>query len=59
MIANRNNLPARADAYALRGISYDQSSAMKKQLWQVRLKSAQQQKNAKAIQQAQQALKKL
>jgi hypothetical protein len=32
---------------------------MKKQLWQVRLKSAQLRKNAKAIQQAQQALKKL
>ncbi|MFV5405718.1 tetratricopeptide repeat protein [Acinetobacter sp. 228] len=59
MIANRKNQPARADAFALRGLSYAQSSAMKKQLWQVRLKSAQQQKNAKSIQQAQQALKKL
>lgn len=59
MIANRKNQPARADAFALRGLSYAQSRAMKKQLWQVRLKSAQQQKNAKAIQQAQQALKKL
>ncbi|WP_180097056.1 MULTISPECIES: tetratricopeptide repeat protein [unclassified Acinetobacter] len=59
MIANRKNQPARADAFALRGLSYAQSNAMKKQLWQVRLKSAQLRKNAKAIQQAQQALKKL
>ncbi|WP_216937052.1 MULTISPECIES: tetratricopeptide repeat protein [unclassified Acinetobacter] len=59
MIANRKNQPARADAFALRGLSYAQSSAMKKQLWQVRLKAAQQQKNTKAIQQAQQVLKKL
>ena len=59
MIANRKNQPASADAFALRGLSYAQSSAMKKQLWQVRLKSAQLRKNAKAIQQAQQALKKL
>ncbi len=47
----------RADAFALRGLSYAQSNAMKKQLWQVRLKAAQQQKNTKAIQNAQQALK--
>lgn len=59
MIANRKNQPARADAFALRGLSYAQSNAMKKQLWQVRLKAAQQQKNTKAIQNAQQALKKL
>ena len=59
MIANRKNQPASADAFALRGLSYAQSSVMKKQLWQVRLKSAQLRKNAKAIQQAQQALKKL
>ncbi|MDM1336321.1 tetratricopeptide repeat protein [Acinetobacter pseudolwoffii] len=57
MIANRKNQPARADAFALRGLSYAQSNAMKKQLWQVRLKAAQQQKNTKAIQNAQQALK--
>lgn len=59
MIANRKNQPARADAFALRGLSYAQSNAMKKQLWQVRLKAAQQQKDTKAIQNAQQALKKL
>ena len=58
MIANRKNQPARADAFALRGLSYAQTNTMKKQLWQVRLKSAQLQKNSKAIQQAQQALKK-
>jgi hypothetical protein len=43
----------------LRGLSYAQSNAMKKQLWQVRLKAAQQQKNSKAIQQARQTLNKL
>lgn len=59
MIANRKNQPARADALALRGLSYAQSNAMKKQLWQVRLKAAQQQKNSKAIQQARQTLNKL
>ena len=58
LIANRKNQPARADAFALRGLSYAQTNAMKKQLWQVRLKAAQLQKNTKAIQQAQQALKK-
>lgn len=58
MIANRTNQPARADAFALRGLSYAQSKAMKKQLWQVRLKAAQQQKNSTAIQQARQALSK-
>src|SRR5690606_39045772 len=59
MIANRKNQPASADAFGVSGLSYAQSSAMKKQVWQVSLKSTQLQINAKAIQQAQQAIKKL
>lgn len=57
LIANKNNQPANAKALAQRGLSYAQTNAMKKQLWQVILKAAQQQKDQKTIQQAQKALK--
>ena len=57
LIANKNNQPANAKALAQRGLSYAQTNPMKKQLWQVILKAAQQQKDQKTIQQAQKALK--
>lgn len=56
LIANKKNRPANAQALAQRGLSYAQTNAMKKQLWQVILKAAQQQKDQKTIQQAQKAL---
>lgn len=59
LIAHKNNQPANAKALAQRGLSYAQTKPMKKQLWQVILKAAQQQKDQKTIQQAQKALKTL
>ncbi|OTG59181.1 hypothetical protein B9T29_13150 [Acinetobacter sp. ANC 3903] len=59
LIANKKNQPANAEALAQRGLSYAQTNAMKKQLWQVILKAAQQQKDPKTIQQAQKALNSL
>lgn len=59
MIANRKNQPANAEALAQRGLSYAQSNAMKKQLWNVILKAGQKQNKASSIQKAQQALKEL
>jgi len=56
MLANRKNKPANAQAFAQRGLSYAQSNAMKKQLWQVILKAGQLQKNPQTIRQAQKAL---
>ena len=57
LIAHKKNQPANAKALAQRGLSYAQTKPMKKQLWQVILKAAQQQKDQKTIQQAQKALK--
>jgi hypothetical protein len=57
LIANKKNQPANAEALAKRGLSYAQTNTMKKQLWQVILKTAQQRKDQKTIQQAQKALK--
>ena len=57
LIANKKNQPANAEALAQRGLSYTQSNAMKKQLWLVILKAAQQQKDQRTIQQAQKTLK--
>ena len=57
LVAQKKNKPANAEALAQRGLSYAQSNAMKKQLWLVILKAAQQQKDQKMIQQAQKALK--
>ena len=59
LVAQKKNKPANAEALAQRGLSYAQSNAMKKQLWLVILKAAQQQKDQKVIQQAQKALKSL
>ncbi|OTG73930.1 hypothetical protein B9T23_13025 [Acinetobacter terrae] len=59
LVANKKNKLANAEALAQRGLSYAQSNAMKKQLWLVILKAAQQQKDQKTIQQAQKALKAL
>lgn len=57
MIANRKNQPANAEALAQRGLSYAQSNAMKKQLWNAMLKAGQKQNKMATVQKAQQALK--
>lgn len=57
LVAQKKNKPVNAEALAQRGLSYAQSNAMKKQLWLVILKAAQQQNDQKTIQQAQKALK--
>lgn len=59
LIANQKKQPANAEALARRGLTYAQSDAMKRQLWLVIQKAAQQQNNAKSLTQAQQALKNL
>lgn len=59
LIANQKKQSANAEALARRGLSYAQSDAMKRQLWLVIQKAAQQQNNAKSLAQAQQALKDL
>lgn len=58
-VANHKQQPANAESLARRGLSYAQSTAMKKQLWQAILKAAQQQNNARSLQEAQQKLKAL
>ena len=57
LIANRKNQFANAQALAQRGLSYAQTNAMKKQLWQVILKSGQKQNNTATVNKALQALK--
>lgn len=59
MIANRKNQPANAEALAQRGLSYAQSTPMKKQLWKIILQAGQKQQKQHTIQKAQQALKAL
>lgn len=59
MIANRKNQPANAEALAQRGLSYAQSTAMKRQLWNVILKAGQKQNKPQTVQKAQHALKAL
>ena len=59
LVANHKQQPANAESLARRGLSYAQSNAMKKQLWQAVLKAAQQQNNARSIQEAQLKLKAL
>ena len=59
LIADQRKQYANAEALARRGLSYAQSDAMKRQLWLVIQKAAQQQNNAKSLTQAQQALKDL
>ena len=53
MISNHKNQASNAESLARRGLSYAQTNTMKRQLWQIILKSAQLQKNAKTIQEAQ------
>lgn len=59
MIANQKNDPKNAESLAKRGLSYAQSNTMKKQLWQIILKSAHLQKNSKLITEAQNQIKSL
>ena len=53
MISNQQNQAANAESLARRGLSYAQSTSMKRQLWQIILKSAQSQKHTQTIQEAQ------
>lgn len=59
MISNHKNQAPNAESLARRGLSYAQSNTMKRQLWQIILKSAQMQKNSKTIQEAQSRLRAL
>lgn len=59
MISNHKNQAPNAESLARRGLSYAQSNTMKRQLWQIILKSAQIQKNAKTIQEAQSRIRAL
>ena len=59
MIANQTHQASNADALARRGLSYAQSTAMKRQLWQIILKSAQLRNNPVTIQEAQARIKAL
>ena len=59
MISNHKNQARNAESLARRGLSYAQSTAMKRQLWQIILKSAQLQRNAKVITEAQEKIKSL
>lgn len=59
LIANHKNQAKNAESLARRGLSFAQSDAMRKQLWNAILKSAQQQKNAKTIAEAQAKIKAL
>ena len=59
LIADQRKQYANAEALARRGLSYAQSNAMKKQLWLVILKAAQQQKDQKMIKKKKKALKSL
>lgn len=52
-IAQAKNQPSNAEALARRGLSFAQTSAIQKQLWQVILKSGQQQKQSQTIREAQ------
>lgn len=58
MIANQKNEAKNAESLAKRGLSYAQTATMKRQLWQIILKSGQLQKNQKLIQEAQNQIKK-
>lgn len=59
MIANHKQQASNAESLARRGLSFAQSNAMKKQLWQVILTAAQQQNNQKVLQEARLKLKDL
>lgn len=57
LIANNKNQPKNAESLARRGLSYAQSETMKRQLWQIILKSGQSLNDNKIIQEAQARLK--
>jgi len=57
MIANRKNQPVNAESLAKRGLTYAQSTAMKKQLWQTILKAGQKQNKSSLVNQALKELK--
>ena len=57
LIANNKNQPKNAESLARRGLSYAQSDTMKRQLWQIILKSGQMMNNKNIIQEAQTRLK--
>ncbi|MDM1247848.1 tetratricopeptide repeat protein [Acinetobacter sp. R933-2] len=57
MIANHKKQARNADALARRGLSFAQSNAMRKQLWNTILQAAQQQRDSKTIAEAQAQLK--
>lgn len=59
MVANQTNQATNADALARRGLSYAQSTPMKRQLWQIILKSAQLRNHQATIQEAQARIKAL
>lgn len=58
-IAQAKNQASNAESLARRGLSFAQSDAMKKQLWQVILKAGQQQKRSQTISEAQAQLQRL
>lgn len=59
LIAQANKQTANAESLARRGLSFAQTDNVKKQLWQVILKSAQQQNKAQTINEAQAQLQRL
>ncbi|QIO05470.1 tetratricopeptide repeat protein [Acinetobacter shaoyimingii] len=59
LVANNTNQAKKADALARRGLSYAQSNAMKRQLWQIVLKAAQNNKDATSLKEAQAQIKAL
>lgn len=59
LISNHKNQPKNAESLARRGLSYAQTDPMKRQLWQIILKSASMQKDTKTMQEAQARLKAL
>ena len=59
LVANQKGQYRSAESLARRGLSYAQTTPMKKQLWQAILVAGQKQNNAQTVQQAQQALKSL
>lgn len=59
LIANNTNQAKKADSLARRGLSFAQSGAMKRQLWQIVLKAAQTTKDTTSIKEAQTQIKAL
>ena len=59
LISDYKNQNQNAESLARRGLSYAQTTPMKRELWKVILKSAAKQKNVKTIAEAQSHLKSL